>query len=151
MSSDLQFRPAGLDDLDAIMAIEQASHFHPWSRSVMERYLGKAGASWKLLDGQQLLGFAVCPQIVGEAELMDIAIDPAQQGKGHGQWLLQQLLQQVMDDGCERMFLDVRESNAPAIAVYEKLGFCQVGVRPNYYPTATGKEDALLYCQELVL
>ncbi|MDO6682024.1 ribosomal protein S18-alanine N-acetyltransferase [Oceanobacter sp. 5_MG-2023] len=140
---------AGPDDLEAVMAIEQRCQSHPWSREVMLRYLSKEHVVWRLeLDGT-LIGFAVVTQIAGEAELLDIAIDPDYQGRGFGQQLLQRLLDDVGSKGNERMFLEVRASNMPAIAVYEKLGFCQIGVRRNYYPAKIGREDALMYCQEL--
>ena len=138
------------DDLDRLMTIEKQCQYHPWSLAVMSRYLNRPGVIWKAMLDQQLVGFAVVTRVVGEAELLDIAIDPAFQGKGLGQQLLQSMLDMVSAEGCERMFLEVRESNAAAIAVYEKLGFGQVGVRPGYYPSSHGREDALMYCQELV-
>ena len=118
----------------------------------MSRYLERNGVIWKLVDSTsaQLQAYAVVTQIAGEAELLTFAVEPELRGRGLGQILLQHMLDMVEQGGCDRMFLEVRESNEPAIAVYEKLGFCQVGVRPNYYPTKGGREDALLYCQELI-
>jgi len=149
---DYQIVAAQVSDLDALMHIENRSHYHPWSRAVMSRYLERNGVIWKLVDSTsaQLQAYAVVTQIAGEAELLTFAVEPELRGRGLGQILLQHMLDMVEQGGCDRMFLEVRESNEPAIAVYEKLGFCQVGVRPNYYPAKGGRENALLYCQELI-
>ncbi len=150
--ADYQVQAAVVADLDRLMDIETRSHYHPWSRATMSRYLERNGVIWKLVDPatEQLVAFAVVTQIAGEAELLTFAVEPDLRGRGLGQQLLQQMLDMVEQGGCSQMFLEVRESNAAAIAVYEKLGFCQVGVRPNYYPASNGREDALLYCQELL-
>ncbi|MGB1090853.1 MAG: ribosomal protein S18-alanine N-acetyltransferase [Oceanobacter sp.] len=143
-------RTATLDDLDAIMSIEKSSHSHPWAQSVMTGYLAKPGVISIIQLDKTPVGFAVVTRVVGEAELLDIAVHPDYQGKGLGEELMNHVLELASQD-CERLFLEVRESNTPAIQLYEKLGFCQVGVRRNYYPSEKGREDALLYAQELML
>ncbi|MFK4754543.1 ribosomal protein S18-alanine N-acetyltransferase [Oceanobacter antarcticus] len=151
MSNSVRIVAASPEDLQALMAIEQRCQSHPWSNAVMVRYLNKKQVVWRLELTESIVGFAVVTQVAGEAELLDIAIHPDYQGHGLGQQLLQHLLDMVAANGNERMFLEVRESNRAAIAVYEKLGFCQVGVRSNYYPAKQGREDALMYCQELIV
>lgn len=146
----LNIREASEQDLQCLMAIETASQSHPWSGAVMARYLKHPRAVWIAEAAGKAVGFAVVTQIVGEAELLDIAIHPESQGRGYGEQLLTFLLDLVQTGGCERMFLEVRRSNDGAIYLYEKLGFCQVGVRKDYYPSRKGREDALLYCQEIL-
>lgn len=143
-------RNAVEQDIPAIMAIERAAHFHPWPESVLRRYLAKPGCVQVLEQDGRVLAYAVNTLIAGEAELLMIAVDPKQQGRGYGRTLMSHLQQQLQQQGAEQWFLDVRASNAPAIALYESLGFCQAGCRPNYYPTAQGSEDALLYCMDLL-
>ncbi|UZK04414.1 ribosomal protein S18-alanine N-acetyltransferase [Venatoribacter cucullus] len=142
-------RMATEQDIPAILAIERAAHFHPWPESVLRRYLAKSGCVQVLEQDGRVLAYAVNTLIAGEAELLMIAVDPNQQGRGYGRTLMNHLQQQLQQQGAEQWFLDVRASNEPAIGLYESLGFCQAGCRPNYYPTAHGSEDALLYCMDL--
>lgn len=144
----MSFRSAQASDLAAIMAIESSAHFHPWPPSVVTRYLAKTNTTWVLEEQGKVVAYAVNTLIVGEAELLMIAVLPSQQGRGYGRKLMNALQAWLEQQQAQRWFLDVRESNSKAIALYESLGFCQVGVRPNYYPTAKGSEDALLYAVE---
>lgn len=98
---------------------------------------------WGLLDEQKLVGFALISQVVDESELLDIAIAPQCQGRGWGELLLDFAIEHL-NSTIRGMFLEVRASNHSAIALYEKRGFAEVGLRRNYYPTAKGSEDAIL-------
>lgn len=145
----MKVRSASIADFDAIMDIERSAHFHPWPDSVVKRYLEKPDTAFVIEEHEQVSGYAVITLIAGEAELLMVAVHPSFQGKGAGRMLMDFLLDFLVQEGAEQWFLDVRESNQKAIALYESMGFCQAGVRPNYYPTAQGKEDALLYCLDL--
>ena len=82
--------------------------------------------------------------VLDEATLFNIAIDPAQQGKGYGSFLLQGLMDTLKDKGIQTLWLEVRESN-PARFLYEKLGFNEVDIRKNYYPKLDGgRENAVV-------
>lgn len=145
-----EIESATLCDLPALMDVELASHYHPWKLSIMERYV-RSGAVLVLRDQGQLSGFAIVTVVAGEGELLNIAVAPAARGQGHAQKLLLAVDQKALDQKAERVFLEVRESNQVAIGLYEQHGYCQAGVRPRYYPTANGREDAWLYCQELMV
>ncbi len=94
-------------------------------------------------------GFAVLQTALDEATLLNIVVKPAAQGMGLGSKLLEALVQ-LASDGCvNRLLLEVRRSNSRAIALYRKYGFLDDGIRKHYYPTATGREDALLMSLEL--
>lgn len=138
-------RPATAADFAAISAIDQAAHSHPWPPSVLKRYVEKPHCTWVLEVNGQVLAFAVNTLIADEAELLTIAVSPAQQGRGYGRELMSFLQQHLEAQGAQSWYLDVRESNHKAIALYESLGFCQAGVRPNYYQSKNASEDALLY------
>jgi ribosomal-protein-alanine N-acetyltransferase len=149
----IRIRPAEPSDLAAIMTIERASQSHPWSESVMAGYLNRNGSGWVIAPSyvsDHLAGFAIITAVAGEAELLDIAVARSYRGHKYGERLLDFLLQKLQKGGIERVFLEVRASNAVAISLYEKSGFCQVGVRHGYYPAADGREDALIYAQELL-
>lgn len=138
------------NELAQIHAIEQRAHSHPWPLSQFEnRMSGGSQLSWCVKDtSQKVLAYCFISKVVDQAELLNIAVDPDFQGKGIGAQLMQYFLDALPEETKE-VFLEVRESNASAIALYDNLGFNQVGVRSNYYPSAKGKEDALLFALSL--
>lgn len=138
-------RFATLEDFSSILEIEKSAHFHPWPESVLRRYLSKEKTCWVLEDKQKIVAYAVNTLIVGEAELLMIAVSPKQQGRGYGRQLMTAIYHYLQQQDAEQWFLDVRSSNDKAINLYESMGFSQAGVRTNYYPSANGDEDALLY------
>lgn len=139
-------RNACEQDLAAIMAIEKQAHSHPWAESVMRNYLQRKNCAWALEQDGKIVAYAINTLIAGEGELLTIAVNPAHQGQGYGRKLLQELHDYLAENQAEQWFLDVRVSNFKAIKLYESIGFNQAGRRPNYYPSARGSEDALLYC-----
>ena len=96
-----------------------------------------------------LLGFAIYQQVLDEATLMNIAVHPQHQGQGLGIRLVTALLSALSDRAVQRCLLEVRAGNDRAIALYRKQGFVDDGLRSNYYPSATGREDALLMSYKL--
>jgi ribosomal-protein-alanine N-acetyltransferase len=96
-----------------------------------------------LEESGMVVGFAIYSPIIPESHLLNIAIDPAHQGKGFGKNLLQHVILQNETMGVKIISLEVRVSNKTAINLYENLGFSKDAIRPNYY-SGTPKEDALL-------
>lgn len=132
-------------DLDAVLAIERAVHAHPWtlgnfSDALRSKYLCKIYET----EARELVGYAVMMLAVDEAELLDIAIAASQQRKGLGRKLLDELLALARRHAMRRMLLEVRASNAPALALYRSMGFSDIGLRRDYYPAGRGREDAIL-------
>lgn len=99
-------------------------------------------------DGRRRLGswLLYAQNIVGEVTLLNIAVAPALQGKGYGQKLLDAFLNHCEQAKADSAWLEVRESNHPAIHIYEQAGFNEVDRRYDYYPakTGNGKEDAII-------
>lgn len=131
-------------DFDDVLRIEREVHAHPWtlgnfSDALRSKYRCKVFE----LDGT-MVGYAVLMPAVDEAELLDIAIASRYQRKGFGLALLEELLALANRADKRRMVLEVRASNAPAIALYRSAGFEQIGLRRDYYPAKNGREDALL-------
>lgn len=133
--------------LSALYSIEQAAHSHPMSRKQLVSCLSRYHAVQGCID-DELVMFALVSLVAGESELINFVVSPAWQGAGIGGRVLDKVLQQLASHA-ERMFLEVRASNTPAITLYENAGFSEIGVRPNYYPSDTGGEDALLMAMEL--
>ncbi|HEU0187349.1 MAG TPA: ribosomal protein S18-alanine N-acetyltransferase [Gallionellaceae bacterium] len=139
-----QLRDMGSADIDAVLAIEQQVHAHPWTRGNFSDAL-ESGYVCKVYEREgMLLGYAVLMRNVDEAELLAIAIAAEHQRQGWGLRLLQEMKALAQVEGRQRLLLEVRASNAPAIALYRRAGFGQIGLRKHYYPAAPGREDAIL-------
>ncbi len=138
--------------LDLVDAIERRAHAYPWSRT----HLAASLAAHECLglyaqpdtDRKELIGYGVISLAADEAELLLLVLDRPWQGRSIGSAFLSRLLEGVK--GRARIvFLEVRQSNLAAQAMYEKTGFNQVGVRPDYYRGSGRTEDALVYAVEI--
>lgn len=132
------------DDLAQAFAIECRSHAFPWSEKTFASNQGERFINLRLDVDGQMAAFAITQVVLDEASLFNIAVDPAFQRRGLGRQLLQHLIDELIKRDVLTLWLEVRASNLPAIALYEQLGFNQVSRRPSYYPTASGREDAIL-------
>ncbi|MGC0830285.1 ribosomal protein S18-alanine N-acetyltransferase [Pantoea agglomerans] len=132
------------DDLAQAFAIECRSHAFPWSEKTFASNQGERFINLRLDVDDKMAAFAITQVVLDEASLFNIAVDPAFQRRGLGRQLLQHLIDELIKRDVLTLWLEVRASNLPAIALYEQLGFNQVSRRPNYYPTASGREDAIL-------
>ncbi|MBE4593510.1 ribosomal-protein-alanine N-acetyltransferase [Vibrio navarrensis] len=133
-----------VEHLDAVYQIETRAHTHPWAQSLI-RDLSSRGAMHHvmLVDGK-VVGYFYAQNIVGEVTLLNIAVCPTQQGKGYGRHLLESFIELGEQQNAQSAWLEVRESNQRALALYQEAGFNEVDRRRNYYPTQTGQEDAII-------
>lgn len=133
------------NDLNQMASIEAKAHSHPMSQGNLADCFG---CLYRILglktETNTLLGFAIIQQIVDEVTLIDICIDPAEQGHGYGRLLLNALVNAAKSSGAVVVMLEVRESNIAARHLYQQAGFTESGRRRNYYSLGEGKEDALL-------
>lgn len=136
-------RPASFDDISSIVEIENKTNQMPWSKAQFLSSMKVGHFSVVMHKDSDILGFAIYSPIIPESHLLNIAIDPAYQGKGLGDKLLQQIILQNRTIGVKTISLEVRVSNLPAINLYEKRGFHKDAIRPDYY-SGSPKEDALL-------
>jgi ribosomal-protein-alanine N-acetyltransferase len=136
-------RPASFDDISSIVEIENKTNQMPWSKAQFLSSMEVGHYSVVMHKDSDILGFAIYSPIIPESHLLNIAIDPAYQGKGLGDKLLQQIILQNRTIGVKTISLEVRVSNLPAINLYEKRGFHKDAIRPDYY-SGSPKEDALL-------
>lgn len=131
-------------DLARALRIEQRAHAFPWSEQTLASNQGERYLNLQLTVDGEMAAFAITQIVLDEATLFNIAVDPAYQRRGLGRELLEQVIDEVEKRGVVTLWLEVRASNAPAIALYESLGFNEATIRRNYYPTADGREDALI-------
>ncbi len=94
-------------------------------------------------------GFVVARLVLDEAEILTIAVAPPAQRKGLGHALMDATLRHLHNARASMLFLEVDELNTPALALYRRLGFKQVGKRPGYYETAAGRSTALTMRRDL--
>lgn len=138
------FRPMQMDDLDEVMAIENVVYTHPWSRGNFSDSLNAGYSCWVLEEDGEMIGYAVLMLAMDEAHLLNISIARQRQQQGMGRALLEKMMFIARNHGALHMFLEVRVSNRPAIALYAKMGFNEMAIRRKYYPGHHGREDAYL-------
>lgn len=128
-------------DFDRLFEIEQAAHITPWTMGTLKNTHGGRYVNLKLLQDDNIVAFAICQTVLDEATLFNIAVEPSQQGRGLGKMLLLDLIEKLKARGIMTLWLEVRESNQVAKALYEQLGFNEVDIRKNYYPTKDNKRE----------
>lgn len=139
-----QYRPMQLADLDSIMAIENVIYSHPWTRGNFSDSLNAGYSCWVFEDDDDIVGYSVVMLAADEAHLLNISIASDWQGLGLGRKLLEHMMEIARSHGALHMFLEVRVSNTIAVRLYEKMGFNEMAIRRNYYPSHVGREDAIL-------
>ena len=138
-------------DLDAVLAIEQASFTNPWTREMYVAELENRGVSYCFIirDGVgEVIGFCSFWRVLDELHINNLAVTPALRGRGAGSALLDHVLRQGRELGARRATLEVRRSNDPARRLYERFGFAPAGVRRSYYTNPP--EDALVLWKEIL-
>lgn len=138
------------NDLNAVMAIEVRGYPYPWTRGIFLDCLRAGYPGLAMEQDGLLIGYSVLSLAADEAHVLNICIDPLVQSRGLGRQLLRALVEMARNRGAQRVFLEVRPSNTPALRLYHSEGFNEIGRRPRYYPAAQGREDALVMAIELV-
>ena len=130
-----------------IAELERLCFNDPWSVNSIASELDNKLALWLVAEHEgQVLGYVGSQTVLGETDMMNIATHPDYRKNGIGTALITALIDALAEQGSHSLMLEVRESNDPAISVYRKSGFEQVGRRKNYYRNP--KEDALILRKE---
>jgi len=142
MTPPLDIRRLSYADLPQVIAIERRAFPTPWSLAMFVLELSKAGGVCLAAarDGE-LVGYLVCSRYDAVWHVMNVSVEPRQRRMGVATALLLELLERI-DGPDARLTLEVRRSNTPAIALYERFGFRSAGVRRRYYQD--NGEDALI-------
>ncbi|WP_159565392.1 ribosomal protein S18-alanine N-acetyltransferase [Budvicia diplopodorum] len=131
-------------DLAQAYRIELASHAFPWTEKTLSGNQGDRYLNLKLCVDGQIAAFAITQVVLDEATLFNIAVHPDYQRRGLGRELLQHLIDELLQRGVMTLWLEVRASNQGAIALYQSFDFNEATVRRGYYPSANGREDAVV-------
>lgn len=120
-----------------------------WSRQAILDALNVEGTTLWVSRNGGVAGFAIFRQVLDEAELLTLAVNPVRQRSGIAGNLLSKAMAALKKTGCKRLFLEVREDNGPAKRLYDRCGFMKIATRKNYYNTIDGKTiDAEVYSLE---
>jgi ribosomal-protein-alanine N-acetyltransferase len=138
---ELSLKAIGFSDLPQVIAIERRSFPSPWSLAMFVLELSKPSSiCLAAVQDRRIVGFVICARYDEALHVMDVAVDPDSRRAGVGSALLEAVIARAGEDA--NYTLEVRVSNAGAIALYERYGFRAVGKRPRYY--ADNGEDAII-------
>ncbi len=149
LSGEPNLRPLNVDDLPELMEIEHRAYPYPWTIGIFRDCLRVGYCCWCLEAAGHIDGYGVMSVAVGEAHILNLTVRPEMQRQGIGARLMEHFIHVARRHGARVVMLEVRPSNTAAVNLYYKLGFNEMGVRPNYYPADKGREDALLLALEL--
>ena len=166
--AELSFSPMQIADLDQVLAIESVTHIHPWTKGNFSDSL--AAGHWaycirpqldvnqtkwgSFLDPTVLWAYCILFPAVDELHLLNITVSPKLRKLGLGTRIMTAIEGVATQQSMPRIILEVRLTNEPALALYSKLGYEQIGVRKNYYPATPGtstREDAIVMAKSIKL
>ena len=128
----------------AVAELERLNFTECWDEASVRSELTNPLSLWLVaMDGEEVVGYVGSQTVLQEADMMNIAVSEHCRRRGIARMLVEELIRQL---DAYQLTLEVRASNSPAIALYESLGFVQVGLRKNYYRKP--KEDALILRKE---
>lgn len=133
--------------VEAVAQLEQRCFNDPWSVNSIKSELNNPLSLWLVaVEDGFLAGYVGSQSVMGWSDMMNLAVAPEYRRQGIGERLVNALIERLRENQISCLTLEVRVSNLTAIALYDKLGFQQVGRRPNYYRNP--KEDALILRKE---
>jgi len=143
----VRFEPMQVEDLEAVLAIEQESFTTPWSRAMFLSELTNTRMAHLLVarvgEGQgEIVGYIGYRVVIDEMHIVIVAVHPAWRRRGIARTLMGEAMERARQASCSKATLEVRVSNTGAQQLYYNLGFAPVGSRPRYYRRPT--EDALI-------
>lgn len=143
----IQIKHMTADHIPQISQLEKNCFSDPWSESSITTELTCPLSLWLVaMDGDTVAGYVGSQSVLDQADMMNVAVSEQYRRQGIAQRLVISLIDQLSHRGVRALLLEVRASNGPAQKLYAKLGFQQVGRRPNYYTKP--KEDALILRKE---
>ena len=149
MSDEIKIEKMELKHVASIASIEKECFGREaWSERSVAGELENELSLWLVaLDGDTVAGYVGSQTVLGETDMMNVAVTAGYRRQGIAEKLVLALVEELRSAGSHSLTLEVRASNIPAISLYQKLGFVQTGLRKNYYRNP--KEDALILRKEI--
>jgi len=142
--SRVRFRAMTPFDVPGVGAVERASYPYPWSDGIFRDCL-RVGYLCRVAESAgEIVAYGIVAMGAGEAHVLNICVAERVRSRGIGRRMLMLLIERSVQAGMQDVFLEVRPSNPRAIALYQSLGFIEVGRRRGYYQAEVGREDALV-------
>lgn len=142
-NKEILIRPMQEADVPAISKLEEAAFSMPWSAQDFLDMVDREGSLYvTALAGDEVIGCCGVTNACGDGDINNVVVAEEWRGRGVGKQMLSKLMQLGREIGIENYTLEVRVSNAPAICLYESLGFESAGIRPNFYERP--REDAMI-------
>ena len=139
----MEIRRSVPDDAPMIARLEEEIFSDPWSyRDVQDLICTEGSMCFTAIDGGEVIAYVIGRLIAPEGEIYRVAVKPEKRQRGIGYRLLDYAVKTSKGHGLERLFLEVRSRNLPAVKLYTAYGFKQIGLRKNYYKNPT--DDALI-------
>lgn len=146
----MEYKRMTAEHVAQIAELEKQCFSSPWSEKSVSGELTNPLSLWIVaVENNRVVGYVGSQSVLGEADMMNVAVAPEYRRQGVANALIIELISQLTSRDVRSLTLEVRASNVPAIALYEKMDFVHVGRRPNYY--SSPKEDALILRKEWIL
>ena len=136
-------------DVDAVMIIEHQVYPFPWTEGIFRDCLRVGYGCWIIERDGESHGYCVMMVGGGDAHVLNLCVKPESRGQGLGRIMLAHMMDKARRLAVETLLLEVRPSNRTAIQLYHAVGFNEIGLRKDYYPTQNGREDALILALHL--
>ena len=133
--------------LPAVVALEKACFSEPWSENALRLLISENAVGAVCVEQDEVLAYGGMLWAPDEGQITNIAVSPDARRRGCGRAVLNFLIGAARERGCEMISLEVRESNAAAVALYEHAGFVVAGRRKRFYRSPA--EDALVMLLQL--
>lgn len=146
----LSVRSMEVEDLSQVMRIEEASYDFCWTEKIFRDCLKSSYCCLVLIDSDDaVFGYSVLMIGADESHVLNLCISDSHRSKGWARHLMMEMIDFSERLKCTDMFLEVRPSNPIAYALYQSLGFNDVGMRPGYYKVHGGREDAIVMAKSI--
>ncbi len=142
--ASVSFDDMRVSDVAEVSAIEAETYPFPWTAGIFRDCLRAAYRCRVLRDPHGIVVYGIVSAEAREAHILNLCVRSALRRCGYGRRMLAHLLELALAAGARRVWLEVRRSNAAAVALYDAAGFVEVGVRRDYYRAPGGREDALV-------
>jgi len=144
------FRPMTEADIPFILEVENHAYVFPWSEEIFKDCLRVGYCCWLMELEDVISAYGIVSIAAGESHVMNLCVNPEYHGMGFGRMMLDFMLDVTKKHNVDNIFLEVRPSNSQAKRLYESAGFCEVGIRKDYYPAEVGREDAIIMALTLI-